>query len=151
MEEKDPERIVVYGDMYDIHDNTFYGGFPVFGKPDQPAQSRSKKSYTDDELRERIDQVLPMVDGTISYLFPVIKVLMWLQLVPNHRFEQGVALLNRLYPSMQLNRQQEYAISKYDVGCFYHDFERWNPDDAPVKGRAYLAYYEIAKTLLSLF
>lgn len=147
--EKPP--IIVYGDYYEIHNNTFYGGGLALGNKAKHQQQQPQTRYSDDDLRERIDQVMPMVGGTISYLFPVIKVLMWMQLVPDHCFDKGVALLNRLYPELNISKQQEYAISKYDVDSFYFGFEQWKCEDAPVKGRSFKIYSNIAKTLLSQF
>lgn len=154
MEEHNEPKIIVYGTYNDIHGNNFYGGnnyFADMGKKKQ--ESASKKDineYTIEELREIVNKVMPMVGDKYSRFFSVIKVLMWRGRIPDHDFKQGVALINELYPQWELESAEQYAIAKYDVQSFYKSFDKWTPDDAPVKGKSYQTYHDIAEELLKL-
>lgn len=154
----DGPKIVVYGTMNDIHDNIYYGGEHFYGdkqkkKDDEPAEVRVKKDIADysmNELREIVNQVMPMIGNQTSLYFPVIKVFMWKGKIEDHNFDAGIKFLNDLYPHLNFGKKEQYAIAEYDKDCFYKAFDRWKDEDAPVHNATYKKYWNIANELLNL-
>lgn len=114
-------------------------------------QEQQPEELTDDDLRNKINQVLPLMKNS-RHWFSIIKVLMLHGQVLDGDFEAGKNLIERLYPAGVTLKIDPADLSKLHTGSFRLPVVSWVQNDAPVARSAeFFQYRSIALKLDELF
>lgn len=79
--------------------------------------------------------------------FSIVKVLMWKNYVPLGDFAGAVALIESFLPNVKLDAKD---LSKLNVLSFSKELEKWDPENAPVKGNLFEQYRSIASNAMNM-
>lgn len=114
-------------------------------------QDSQPMELTDDDLRNNINQVLPLMKNS-RHWFCILKVLMLHGQVLDGDFESGKRLIERLYPGGVNYKIDPADLSKLHTDSFKLPVASWSADDAPVKrGAEFTQYQNIALRMDELF
>lgn len=123
----------------------------VYGKD---AMKEEHEELTDEVLRNKINQVLPMMQGKGNQRkwFCIAKVLMLRGLVVNGDFDAAGKFIRRLYPNGLSPDYDARDLARLHTGTFMLPINFWNPNDAPVTRPAeFNQYLQLAKSFNELF
>jgi len=144
MEVNDGGLVIVNGDqMFDGSLKIVYGGEGASKKKHED----DEPPLTDEELKRKCDGVRSRIGNTDRLWFPVCRYIMWRKRVAEGDFDSAVAIIERLYPGLKLNADniaENYAFS------FTKTLDKWDPQNAPVRGTTYNKYYSIAELMKCL-
>lgn len=102
--------------------------------------SAAKREYTDEELRNKINNIMPMIRINRQW-FCILKVLMLHGLLADNDFEGGRKLILKLFPAGVNNMFDPADIAKLHTGCFKFPIDKWTISDSPFKREAEFAQY----------
>lgn len=148
MEERRNERpnIVVHGNYYDIHDNTFSGGTHYYGGSERKQNLDDELDLSEESVRHAID--LLMRNNTRQnkrWWFAAYRVLKDADLVADlYGFEMYI---NKLYGNnLPLCIDIHDLAKEVEVFSFAKPYKEWDMNDAPVSGTTYKKYSELVES-----
>ena len=147
MEENERNVINIYeGAQYVNHIDSQTNNYHYYGK-----SSKSESLLTDNELRERINNVI--CDIKIArHWFSVVKVLMLRGQVKSGDFVGAAERIKSLYPAGLSVDIDPVDLQSMHHGSFALPIDRWSTDDGPIKREGdFRNYILIARRFDDLF
>lgn len=77
--------------------------------------------------------------------FVPCKCLMWMEMVEEDDFRTAVSKVLEHFPDVKLDHKD---LSRQNVDSFRKSLDKWSEDDAPVKGKTYQKYHDLAVFLM---
>ena len=93
----------------------------------------------------RLTEARKTLITTKRHWFVPCKWLMWKGYVEEGDFRTAVSMLQEHFPDLELDSKD---LSKLNVDSFHKPFSQWREDDAPVNGKTFKKYYDLAAFLM---
>lgn len=111
--------------------------------------NKDKDSFIDEDLRKRIDSVLPLMNRK-KHWFCIAKVLMVSNLIAEGDFKAAETIIRRIYSDevpFGINAEDMSELNRRSMRL---NPKEWNPEDSPII-KGFKTYHSIALLFLNFF
>lgn len=128
--------------------NVYYGAVNFGSGMDGTKGDLKKLKVTDEQVKNALERIKPQIT-TSRLWYAVYRPLVMIEKVKEGMFEEFKKYVESLITDLPKDIDPRDLQSKMDVQSFKQDIEKWNPDNAPVKGKTFMTYYNVAKDFLA--
>ena len=144
----DYQTVYVLGKVTCVRKKMPRASFSMMQRRLKIARQTADKVVTDERVREAVTQVLATI--TVSRMwFCVYRVLADVGYLPKCDYEALRERMDKLFPDNDFSINPR-DISRMDVGSFSKGFQLWNEQNAPVTGKRFKDYRNLAENLYRL-
>ena len=144
----DYQTVYVLGKVTCVRKKMPRASFSMMQRRLKIARQTADKVVTDERVREAVTQVLAAI--TVSRMwFCVYRVLADVGYLPKCDYEALRERMDKLFPDNDFSINPR-DISRMDVGSFSKGFQLWNEQNAPVTGKRFKDYRNLAESLYRL-
>lgn len=128
--------------------NVYYGAVN-FGSGMEAVKGDLKKlKVTDEQVKNALERIKPQIT-TSRLWYAVYRPLVMVEKVKDGMFDEFRKYVQSLITDLPKDIDSRDLQSKMDVLSFKQDIDKWDPENAPVKGKTFMTYYNVAKDFLS--
>lgn len=146
----DYETVYILGRVTRITKPQPHASFSSMQHRLKEAIENKKPELTDDDVRQAVQQVLERITAGPSRLwFCIYRVLVDATFLSKGHYDGLKVCMDRLFPhnTFDINPRD---LSRLDVGSFSKHLSLWNEANAPVKGKRYHMYKQLALDFAAL-
>lgn len=128
--------------------NVYYGSVN-FGSGMESIKNDIKNlKVTDEQVKNALERIKPQITSSRLW-YAVYRPLVMIEKVKDGMFDEFKKYVESLIADLPKDIDTRDLQSKMDVQSFKQNIDKWDPDDAPVKGKKFMTYYNVAKDFLA--
>lgn len=128
--------------------NVYYGSVNFGSGMDTIKGDLKKLNVTDEQVKNALERIKPQI-STSRLWYAVYRPLVMIEKVKEGMFDEFKKYVESLITDLPKDIDIRDLQSKMDVQSFKQNIDKWDPENAPVKGKTFMSYYNVAKDFLA--
>lgn len=128
--------------------NVYYGSVNFGSGMDSVKGDLKKLKVTDEQVKNALERIKPQI-STSRLWYAVYRPLVMIEKVKDGMLDEFKKYVESLITDLPKEIDARDLKSKMDVLSFTQDIDKWDPENAPVKGKTFMTYYNVAKDFLA--